>query len=295
MTRPVSIMILCVSIMILCAALAAPAVAGEVATVTRATAARAAASDVSASRGTAQRDDAYAVTRAEPGWVEVQFGDVTAWLDRDDVTVRDAARRRVATETNLNVRGGPGARHRTIGTLPPDARVVVKSSRGPWRELSFEGRTGWVQGRFLRAEDEATPEEPEAAADDDAATTRMVAWDGGRRIGLIDVLSIDGEPVAADTAAAFRRMREAASRDGVTLRIVSGFRTYEEQEELYRLYRAGRGNLAARPGHSNHQDGRALDLNTSDGGVYRWLTNNARRFGFKRTVPSERWHWEYRP
>lgn len=80
----------------------------------------------------------------------------------------------------------------------------------------------------------------------------------------------------------------------MNLRIVSGFRTQAEQEALYRLYRAGSGNLAARPGYSNHQDGKALDLNTRDPGVYAWLTRNGARFGFKRTVPSERWHWEKR-
>ena len=89
-------------------------------------------------------------------------------------------------------------------------------------------------------------------------------------------------------------MREAARRDGVHLTVVSGFRTYAEQKELYRLYRAGRGNLAAKPGHSNHQNGWALDLNHRGPGVYRWLTRNGARFGFRRTVPSEKWHWEYR-
>ena len=39
---------------------------------------------------------------------------------------------------------------------------------------------------------------------------------------------------------------------------------------------------------SNHQNGRALDLTTSP-----WLTDNAARFGFRRTVPSEAWHYEF--
>jgi predicted secreted hydrolase len=43
------------------------------------------------------------------------------------------------------------------------------------------------------------------------------------------------------------------------------------------------------------QNGIALDLNTSDPGVLRWLQRNAGRFDFLRTVPREDWHWEYRP
>jgi len=27
--------------------------------------------------------------------------------------------------------------------------------------------------------------------------------------------------------------------------------------------------------------------------VLRWLERNARRFGFRRTVPTEPWHWEW--
>jgi hypothetical protein len=109
----------------------------------------------------------------------------------------------------------------------------------------------------------------------------------------IAVTRIDGKPVERHTAGAYLRMRDAAARAGVRLRIVSGFRTMEHQQALYRAYRLGRGNLAAVPGTSNHQSGHALDLNTSTPGVLRWLDRHAREYGFRRTVPTESWHWEY--
>jgi hypothetical protein len=67
----------------------------------------------------------------------------------------------------------------------------------------------------------------------------------------------------------------------------------EEQEYFYMCGPDGccccnSCNLAAAPGYSNHQSGRALDLTVSS-----WLANNAARFGFKRTVPSEAWHYEF--
>lgn len=95
------------------------------------------------------------------------------------------------------------------------------------------------------------------------------------------------------TALAFLRMADAAQREGVRLAVVSGFRTPEQQTELYRLYRRGSGPLASRPGMSNHQNGHALDLDMSLPGARAWMRRNARRFGFRRTVPSERWHWEH--
>lgn len=113
------------------------------------------------------------------------------------------------------------------------------------------------------------------------------------RATRITVTRLDGKPVEVRTAMAFERMRAAAARDRITLRIVSGFRTMEHQQALYASYLRGRGNLAARPGESNHQSGHALDLNTSSPGVLAWLNRNGARFGFRRTVPSENWHWEW--
>jgi hypothetical protein len=114
----------------------------------------------------------------------------------------------------------------------------------------------------------------------------------GRPI-MIDVVPLDAVEVEVSTARAFLTMQEAAAKDGVDLRIESGFRTAEEQRELFRAWRRGRGNKAARPGESNHQSGRALDLAVQSKGAFEWLEANAATFRFKRTVKGEPWHWEY--
>jgi len=95
------------------------------------------------------------------------------------------------------------------------------------------------------------------------------------------------------TAQAFFKMANAALRDGILLQVNSGFRTAQEQREVYGLYLRGRGPLAARPGNSNHQSGHALDLDTRAPKVHRWLSRHAFRFGFRRTIASERWHYEH--
>lgn len=114
----------------------------------------------------------------------------------------------------------------------------------------------------------------------------------------IKVVLIDGKPVEVETARAYKAMRDAAASAGVRIIVVSGFRTMEEQEYLYQCFKSGdcnNGNLAAKPGHSNHQSGRALDLNARDPLVGPWLRAHAGEFKFKNTVASEPWHWEYRP
>jgi LAS superfamily LD-carboxypeptidase LdcB len=82
---------------------------------------------------------------------------------------------------------------------------------------------------------------------------------------------------------------EAAVRESSAPRVTSAYRTREEQERLYALYLSGRGNLAAKPGTSWHERGRALDAR----GTPEW-ESAMRRHGWVRVVTGEPWHWEYR-
>jgi hypothetical protein len=112
------------------------------------------------------------------------------------------------------------------------------------------------------------------------------------------------------TACAFDKMASAAAAadDNVKITIASGFRTVARQQYFWNCSiskTCNGGNKAAPPGKSKHGTGVALDLNTNcgkqtgakpkcDGSrVYQWLKNNAHNYGFKRTVQSEPWHWEY--
>lgn len=89
------------------------------------------------------------------------------------------------------------------------------------------------------------------------------------------------------------------------LKIVSAFRSREYQDQLRKQSpQSGRAGLAV---NSPHFTGRALDLyvggepvSTKDKNralqtqtlVYRWLVQNAARFGFQPYF-YEPWHWEY--
>ncbi len=107
----------------------------------------------------------------------------------------------------------------------------------------------------------------------------------------------NGKSLRADAAAKFNQMKSAARRAGVSLSPVSGFRTMAQQRSLYAAYRAGRGNLAARPGYSNHQGGLSVDVSTNASyrsASYRWLARHGRQYGFVNDVRGEPWHWTFR-
>ena len=117
-----------------------------------------------------------------------------------------------------------------------------------------------------------------------------LAYQAGKPFS-IQVIHVGGKPTTKATGHAFLKLQAAANAAGVHLSLTSGFRTMAEQKHLYECYQTGtcnNGNLAARPGFSNHQSGLALDLSTST-----WLAQNASRFGFVRTVAQESWHYEY--
>lgn len=123
--------------------------------------------------------------------------------------------------------------------------------------------------------------------------------------GTVELSVIDGCPVATKIADQYLKLKAAAAQSGVTVQLNSGFRANDDiqmpdgsikqgQKSLYQQYLNG-GNLAAKPGYSNHQNGSAIDINVTNTNTYQWLVQNAIKFGFIRGVASERWHWEYKP
>jgi LAS superfamily LD-carboxypeptidase LdcB len=147
-------------------------------------------------------------------------------------------------------------------------------------------------------DDEEHEDEPSASSADELRSAVSCAEKSatGYKSGspyAMKVITVGGKSTEKKTAHAFLKMQQAADAAGVSLSINSGFRTQAEQQYFYKCYQTracNNGNLAARPGYSNHQNGRALDLATSN---WTWVANNAGRFGFKKTVPSERWHYEF--
>ncbi len=109
-----------------------------------------------------------------------------------------------------------------------------------------------------------------------------------------------GSGITAETQAAFDSMQAAAAQEGLTLFICSGFRSYDYQNTLYNNYVARDGQAAAdtysaRPGHSEHQTGLALDINSTDGSMATsaeglWLAEHCAEYGFVIRYPKGKEH-----
>ncbi len=98
-----------------------------------------------------------------------------------------------------------------------------------------------------------------------------------------------GKPMRPDVATAFDRMAAAARRDGISLIVVSGFRSNAEQAVLFARHPDPK--WVAPPGKSLHRLGTELDLGPA--GAYGWLAANAKRFHFIQRYSWEPWHFGF--
>lgn len=112
---------------------------------------------------------------------------------------------------------------------------------------------------------------------------------------------------------AFDKMANDSWGDGIGLYICSGFRSYDEQKSLYDGYASERGveeadRVSSRAGHSEHQSGLGMDVNTTDFSFEgtpeaKWLEKHCAEYGFIIRFPKgkesvtgyayEPWHIRY--
>jgi len=155
-----------------------------------------------------------------------------------------------------------------------------------------------------------------AAADADFGSKQPYAYTGARYAGSGQQYarqqatrqsggSLGGRfGIRPEASNAFTKMESSFARVfGSGIPVQEGFRSFQRQVELYNLYRSGRGNLAAKPGTSNHGSGIAVDLGgafmNANSPQHRWLQVNGPKFGWvwagRNFSQVEPWHWEYHP
>lgn len=96
-----------------------------------------------------------------------------------------------------------------------------------------------------------------------------------------------GKPMRPDTAQGFDRLEAAARADGVSLIVVSAFRSNAEQAALFAAHPDPK--WVAPPGKSLHRLGTEIDFGPSS--AYAWLDANAPNFHFVCRYSWEPWHW----
>lgn len=107
---------------------------------------------------------------------------------------------------------------------------------------------------------------------------------------------------------------KAAAKDDIDLKVVSAYRSFDEQTDLKgqytQVYGTGANAFSADQGYSEHQLGTTVDLTVDSVGgaytsfkdteAYQWLLDNAYKYGFILSYPEdndfyifEPWHWRF--
>ena len=128
--------------------------------------------------------------------------------------------------------------------------------------------------------------------------------------------SCENKYLRHDARIKFEQMAEDASKEGLNLIAVSTYRSYDYQEKLYNNYVKDYGfyyadMASARPGHSEHQTGLAVDVSDSsldydnfeETKEFEWMKDNSYKYGFILRYPKakflttgfkyEPWHYRY--
>lgn len=128
--------------------------------------------------------------------------------------------------------------------------------------------------------------------------------------------AISGMKLVKVAKEAFEKMCYAAKQDGYTIRSMSSYRSYRDQEILYNNYVKKDGvtkadTYSARAGHSEHQTGLTTDIDNVKTAYtsfektkeFIWMTNNAYKYGFILRYPKDKsditgyqyesWHYRY--
>ncbi len=127
----------------------------------------------------------------------------------------------------------------------------------------------------------------------------------------------DSASLQKDAYDHFVKMADDASLEDLTIKVTTGYRSYNFQETLYNNYVAQDGILeadtySARPGFSEHQLGYSADLTNinlvsfdtfDQTDEYKWLQKNAYKYGFIQRYPKDKeyitgyqyesWHYRY--
>ena len=225
-----------------------------------------------------------------------------------------------------------GLRFESIGaTIQPLVRMGTPSQYGAAEveQVPADGDEASDGGEATQEERETTPsvQAPGESCDD----TRVLV----DRSHLLpagyapeDLVSLQSYGVPALGSGEMKLRREAAEHlkdlvsaaaaDGEELVVASAYRSYEDQQashdKLSSVYGPEADLMSARPGHSQHQLGTAVDFTNATAGYQvwepfgytgaaRWLSSRAHEYGFVLAYPSgyeaetgyewEPWHYRY--
>lgn len=224
---------------------------------------------------------------------------------------------------SVNIRESADKDSAVLGTLPAGETADIIAYEDEWARVLFDGITGYVSRDYLI--NRHTPDIDVPMGDWAAvfANPTHLLPDGFE----VELADFEGGQVDARIRDICEAMFADAKADGVDLKLVDAYRSFETQNAQYEKKvdsyiakgysredaEVKAATITARPNTSEHQTGLALDIVTPsytkrDKGfaktdAFKWLNANAQDYGFTlrykkdkqelTKVIYEPWHWRF--
>ena len=194
---------------------------------------------------------------------------------------RTTLRHRIPGDSFVRLSTGPTVFHRMRGLLTPVTKTQWHAAGSPKARVVAPAKPTYIRGILVVNKSHPLP-------------------------------SSFGNGLRPELTKAWSAMRADARKDGVSLSIISGFRSYASQQSVFasKVRQHGRKDAerrSARPGYSEHQTGLAIDVNSisqswGNTRAGKWVAANAHRYGFivryprgKESITGYRWEpWHLR-
>ena len=131
-----------------------------------------------------------------------------------------------------------------------------------------------------------------------------------------NLIEVNGLMINKEAYQAFTTMKNDIEKEGLNIRIISAYRSYEYQDNLYNNYLKNEkkeivDTYSARAGYSEHHTGLAIDIDNKKLDFNKfyltkefiWMQNNAYKYGFILRYPKDKenitgysyepWHYRY--
>lgn len=94
----------------------------------------------------------YKIVKLYNGWGQVEQEEKKFWINMYYVgsyPIKSWKVKTLSTVAEINLRKGPGEKKKSIGKVPEDTRIWIKTFRRGWGKIRYHGQTGWVMLHYL--------------------------------------------------------------------------------------------------------------------------------------------------
>ena len=210
-----------------------------------------------------------------------------------------------------------------MGKLPGGATADIFGYEDDWAHISYDNITGYVSLDYTIPRHQPDIDVPSGDWASILVNQKSLLPDGFS----VEVAEFSGGQVDKRILEITKAMFADAKKDGITLKLVDAYRSYDLQKKLFedkvasytaKGYSLGdaeteAATITARPNTSEHQTGLALDIITpsytkrdkgfANTDAFKWLNANAQDYGFTLRykkgkqdltgVIYEPWHWRF--